>query len=335
LTSRKECVTDRSIKKRRRPLGFLPGYFRARDISESALIAGNAQAEERARATERGFALLLVIWVLALLAVLAAEVAAYSHSAAIVARNRVDGARSRAVADAGIAFAIVGLLDPDLQTRWRADGRTREVTYDGETIIVRIEDEGGKIDLNNAPIELIAGLAEECGATVDERMALATGIADRRHASAAASSIRPSQARFAFRGDDFGMNLARWAFAEISEVKLLPGMSRALYDCLRPYITVYPQSPTINPMTAARATLLAIPGIGEQDVDVFLATRRALPVDAPPPPLAGLGRYARLAAIRAVTISAQVTISGRARFKRSAAVLMSPDLPLQPIRMLE
>lgn len=306
-----------------------------RDISEPALITGNAQAEEHGRETERGFALLLVIWVLALLSVLAAEVAAYSHSAAIVARNRIDGARSRAVADAGIGLAIAGLLDPDLQTRWRADGRTREVTYDGETVTVRIEDEGGKIDLNNAPIELIAGLAEECGATVDERMALANGIMDRRHAFLASSSVRPSQARFAFRGDDFDINLARWAFAEISEMKLLPRMPRALYDCLRPYITVYSQSPTVNPMTAARASLLAIPGIGEQDVDVFLAARRALPVDAPPPPLAGLGRYARLAAIRAVTINAQVTISGRARFKRRAVVLMSPDLPLQPIRIVE
>lgn len=306
-----------------------------RDFSDPALITGNAPVEESPGEKERGFALLLVIWVLALLAVLAAEIAASSHSAAIVARNRIDRARSHAVADAGITLAIVGLLDPDLQTRWRADGRAREVTYDGETVIIRIEDEGGKIDLNNAPIEMIGGLAEECGATVDERMSLANGIANRRRAFLASSSVRPSQARFTFRGDDFGTNLAKWAFAEISEVKLLPRMPRALYDCLRPSVTVYSQSPTINPMTAARATLLAIPGMGEQDVDTFLAARRALPIDAPPPPLAGLGRYARLAAIRAVTINVQATISGHARFKRSTVVLMSPDLPFQPIRMLE
>jgi general secretion pathway protein K len=306
-----------------------------RDISEPAPITGNAPADAPPAKTERGFALLLVIWVLALLAVLAAEVAAYSHSAAFVARNRIEGARSRAIADAGIVLAIVGLLDPDLETRWWADGRTQEVMYDGERVIVRIEDEGGKIDLNNAPIEVIAGLAEACGATAGERMALANGIADRRREFRASSSLRPSQARFAFRGDDFGTNSARWAFAEISEVTLLPRISRALYDCLRPNITVYSQSPTINPMTAARATLLAIPGTSEQDVDAFLAARRALPVDASLPPLAGLGRYARLASIRAVTIIAQVTISGRAHFQRRAVVLMSPDLPLQPIRMLE
>lgn len=308
----------------------LPGCFSVRGITGSS-----AQAEGSPGDTERGLALLLVIWVLALLAALAAEIAASSHSAAIVARNRIDGARSRAIADAGIALAIVGLRDADLPTRWRADGRTRAVTYDGETVIVRVEDEGGKIDLNNAPIELIGGLAEECGATVDERMSLANGIADRRRAFLAATSVRPSQARFTFKGDDFGTNLARWAFAEISEVTLLPQMSRALYDCLRPSITVYSQSPTINPMTAARATLLAIPDTNKQDVDAFLAARRALPVDAPLPPLAGLGRYARLAAIRAVTIIAQVTISGRAHFQRRAVVLMSPDLPLQPISMLE
>lgn len=306
-----------------------------RDIGEPALITGKAPAEEPPGERERGFALLLVIWALALLAVLAAEIAAYSHSAAIVARNRIDSARSRAIADAGIALAIVGLLDTDLETRWRADGRTREITYDGETVIVGIEDEGGKIDLNNAPLEVIAGLADACGATVDERMALANGIADRRREFRASSSVRPSQARFTFRGDEFGINSASWAFAQISEVALLPRISRALYDCLRPNITVYSQSATINPMSAARTTLLAIPGIGEKDVDAFLAARRALPVDAPPPPLAGLGRYARLAAIRAVTIEAQVMIPGRARFKRRVVVLLSPDLPLQPIRLVE
>src|SRR6185437_11400729 len=100
---------------------------------------------------EHGFALILVIWVLALLALLGAEVAADSRSAAVVSRNRLDLAQLQASADAGISLAIMGLLDPVAATRWQADGRVYDQQYAGKHLAITVADEGGKIDLNTAP----------------------------------------------------------------------------------------------------------------------------------------------------------------------------------------
>ena len=84
---------------------------------------------------ENGFALILVIWVLALLALLGAEVAANSRSAAVVSRNRLDLAQLQASADAGIALAVMGLLDPIVAARWQADGRIYNRQYAGRKFL--------------------------------------------------------------------------------------------------------------------------------------------------------------------------------------------------------
>src|SRR5262249_19767914 len=89
----------------------------------------------------RGFALLLVIWVLALLAVLAAAVAADSHSEALIARHRIDLAEARGIADAGIVLAVTGLFSPDPAARWPVDGTARCADYGGGTVAVRVIDE--------------------------------------------------------------------------------------------------------------------------------------------------------------------------------------------------
>ncbi len=285
-------------------------------------------------ARERGFALILVIWVMTLLAALAAAVAADFHSDTTVARNRLALAQARASADAGVALAVTRLLDPDLATRWPADGRSRAVSYAGAAIALRVDDEDGKVDLNNAPIEMIAGLLEEFGAAPDRRMAIAAAIVARRRAVAASSrGIGPSD-RFVFRGNNYFADFRKLAFADISELQSVPGMTHALYDRLRPYITTYSQSATVNPMTAARATLLVIPGISPQEVDPFLAARDTV-ASAAAPQLAGGGRYVRAADPRVVTISAQATIAGRARFTREAVVMVSPGLQLQSLRILQ
>ena len=59
---------------------------------------------------ERGFALLLVIWVLAILAVLAAGFAASTRSETRLARNLLEAARAQALAEAGIVRASASLL---------------------------------------------------------------------------------------------------------------------------------------------------------------------------------------------------------------------------------
>jgi general secretion pathway protein K len=282
---------------------------------------------------DRGFALILVIWVLALLALLGAEVAADSHSAAVVSRNRFDLAQLQASADAGVALAVIGLLDPVVNARWQPDGRVYERQYAGPNLSIIIADEGGKIDVNTAPIELIAGLLNEFGVDRDRQAMITQAILDRRAQFAAATQPTSSNTGRLF-GQSHIINLAQLPFADVSELRLLPGMTRALYQSLEPEITVYSQNPTLNPMTASRPTLLAIPGTGAGDADAVMASRSGGAAQLDASELSKLALYARIDTVHVVGITVRAEAANGASFTRRAVVAVSPDRPLDQTRIL-
>ncbi len=284
------------------------------------------------RIADRGFALIVVIWILALLAVLAAGVASDSGSEAVIARNRLASAQARAAADAGIALAIEGLLDPNPQTQWRSDGSARDVQYAGAAITVTVQDEGGKIDLNTAPPELIGGLLDEFSVSPEEHAAIVKGILDRRNQVAASTS--PVAGRFFFSSIVSTSDFSKLPFADVSELRLVPGVTHGTYDRISPYLTVYAASPTINPMTAPREDLLGIPNINPQEVDFFLADRQAAASSAEKPSLSGVDNYVRVGILQAVTIIAKATTQDGAFFAREAVVTISPGFSIAPYRIL-
>ena len=64
----------------------------------------------RTQQGERGFALALVLWSMALLALLGTRVVLAGHSAALIARNLVTSAQLQAKADAAVDVTIFRLL---------------------------------------------------------------------------------------------------------------------------------------------------------------------------------------------------------------------------------
>jgi general secretion pathway protein K len=281
---------------------------------------------------QRGFALLLVIWVLALLALLAAGVAADTSSETVIARNRLDIASARDAAESGVSLAILGLLDPDPTKRRPADGSLENFQFGNTIVAVSIADEGGKIDLNTAPANLIGGLADELGIDASDRDALLAGIASRRTSLAKIADSAAMSLPFAgdIEGADPG-GLGLQAFADASEILSLPGLSHDAATRLLPYLTVYSQLATINPLTAPREVLLAVPGIGPEEVDSFLNGRHQTGFEKPA--LSGVDRYVAVTPPRAITITAR-SRTGTASFTREAVVLISGNLSLRPYRIL-
>jgi general secretion pathway protein K len=268
----------------------------------------------------------------ALLAVLAAGIAADSSSEAVITRNRMDAAQAEALADAGIALGIHGAIDPNPATRWPADGRVQQASFAGGTIAIALQDEGGKIDVNAAPLDLIGGLADEVGVSADARAALLNGIAARR--ASAQSAAPPPAARFYAAVDIYTADIATLPFADLSELRLLPGVPRAAYERMVPYLTVFSESATLNPLTASRVALLAVPGISPQQVAFYLETREQPASNIEKPALSGADRYVQLGALHAVTITAQAKAASGAAFSRQAVILLSPNLPQRPYRIL-
>lgn len=278
---------------------------------------------------QRGYALVLVIAVLAVLALLAAGIAAETRSTALGARSRLEIVQARTLADAGVTIAIMHLLDRSEEGRWRADGAMHEERYGDGRIQITVEDEAGKIDLNNAPKELLAGLIGEF-APADQASALTDAILERR---ASFAPVSPRPGRFFSAGQANFQSLANLAFSDISELRLIPGVSAELYAQLQPYITVYSQSPTLNRQTASRVALLAIPNVTPSEIDALFASRGATE-EVAPAQLSALARFTRLADLQAATIVAAARLPGGVSFTREAVVAVSPDQQLAPSRIL-
>ena len=107
---------------------------------------------------QRGVALLLVLWVLALLGTLLAGLVGWVHvqnRQALWQRQHLQG---QLAAEAGIAMAVLAQLDHDPQRRWRADNQVHALRFDDAELAVSLRSEQGQVDLNAAPAELLARL---------------------------------------------------------------------------------------------------------------------------------------------------------------------------------
>ncbi len=219
----------------------------------------------------RGLALVMVLWVLVLLSVIAAGFTATTRTEMRLVANLVDGARAEALAEAGVYRAILALLEPDETQHWRADGTVYTFRFEGGKVLVSIQDEGGKIDLNQAPPELLRGLFISMGLDEHEADALIDAVGDFRD---------PDQLRGLNGAEDLDSEAAGLAhgakdaaFEAVDEFRQVLGVDQALYERLAPLLTVYSDITRINPYTASRGVLSALPLLSPSDIEALLSAR--------------------------------------------------------------
>jgi general secretion pathway protein K len=283
------------------------------------LISGFAEAWRRAarlRTGERGLALLTVLWVLSLLSVIAAGLISQTHTELQITRNMTETARARALAEAGVFLAIPRMLDPASETQWRPDGRERSIEYGGGEIRIALRDEAGKIDINTAPDELLAGLFDVLGVAPDEAAHLVDAIADWKDED----DLRRVNGA---EKDDYKRAGLAWVprngpFEAVEELRLVLGMTPELYERMLPFVTIYSQLARISPATAPEEVLRSVPGANADMIARFVAARARS--DTVLPVLPGLEQFMSSAAARAVTIRSEGRTPGGGLFVREAVV---------------
>lgn len=270
-------------------------------------------APRRNSARSSGIALVVVLWMLALLAVLVLGFVRDTRTELQIARNQDAAARARAIADAGVTLAILGVLDPAPATRWRADGQIHSLRFDGGTIDVGVQDEGGKIDLNGTTPQVLDGLFRVVGLPGDQADQLAQAVITWREAH------RTAPAQDATLADSPPPATLQKPFLAIDELRLVPGITAALYDRVAPFVTVYGNGAQVNPMTAPTAVLESLPGADPATIAAFVAARDTQPEAAPGglPPLPGVADAA-VAPLEVFAVTSAGTTAGGARFVRQA-----------------
>jgi general secretion pathway protein K len=253
--------------------------------------------------------------VTALLAVLMITFAGDARTELELARNQYESAKAQAIADSGVTFAVLGVLQGG-DAPWRVDGERHSLAYGGGRLEVSAQDEGGKIDLNLAPPELLDGLFTSLGLPAEQATALTQALRAWEGAGPG-TPIAPDDGT----GDSEGPTRRR--FLSIEELRQVPGVSRELYERIAPYVTIYSRIPRIDPLSASEIVLRAIPGIDAAKAQAYVEARTQGTPAGTLPELGATGGYLAHMALRAFTVtSAGETASGR-RYVREAVVAMT------------
>ncbi|HEX9464556.1 MAG TPA: hypothetical protein VGB82_18310 [Alphaproteobacteria bacterium] len=238
-----------------------------------------------------------------------------------IVRNNNEAAQARSVADAGVTLAILAVFDTAPATQWRGDGRAHNLSYNGGTIRVRIEDEDGKLDVNKASSQALRNLFDILRA--EDPATIANAIDQQRRSVAEAAKL--------------GGNLDAVpppAFLAMEELRGLPGMTSDLYNRLDQFVTMYSGNPGVDSQTAPAEVLKSMPGAQPAQIDAALARRAqaALAADAAVQ-TGGTASVAPQQALRVFSVVSEGVTANGTRFVRAAVVSLT-GVPEAPVHFL-
>jgi general secretion pathway protein K len=224
---------------------------------------------------QKGIALVLVLWILALLTVMATGYSYTMRTEIKLTTNLLHKAQTKAFAEAGIWYTIAEFLKPQHEQDWKFDGSTYALDFGQGSIRVSIQDETGKIDLNTAPSELLDGLLKAVNVPDKERSSILQSILDWRDRDNLVRNKGAEDDDYELL--DYGYGAKDGPFNTLDELQLVMGMTPSLFKKLKPALTIHSYQSSIQPQVAPKEVLLALPGITPEYVAEIIAKRNTLP----------------------------------------------------------
>lgn len=232
---------------------------------------------------QRGFALVLVLWVLSLLTIMAGSFALSMRREASIVAEIKDNARAEALAKSGLAIAEAMLLLPDITQRWHADGGIYEIHSDdafsgigdmGGTVRIQLFAETGKIDLNKAEQKLLESLFLQSPLADDSKRQsrLVAAILDWRDQDDVVHDNGVEQKDYKSAGLSY--QPTNKPFKTVDELRLVLGMDDVTFAWLAPLVTIYSGQAQVNAQQASKAVLAVLPDADKSLLDDYINSRR-------------------------------------------------------------
>lgn len=191
----------------------------------------------------QGFALVAVVFVTALMALLAVGLTVAVRSHLRLTASTLRAAKAEAAADSGVQLAVLSLVASSgagSLRRFAINGQPSPCRLpDGSVVVLRIEDSSGRVSLNLAGERLLMALFIGTGASFDEASRAVDLIIDYRDPD---SVRRPN-------GAEAPEYLAAgWAgpknapFDTVEELGRVLGLNGAVWAAAAPYLTVHSQT---------------------------------------------------------------------------------------------
>lgn len=237
-----------------------------------------------AAGARRGAALLLVLWLIALLTAVVGGFALIARTEYMQGRVLSHGVVADQAARAGLEYAMTRVVDLDQNRQWLPDGREYRWRFGEADIVVTIVDESGKVDINAADLDLMAALIQSVGMEREPARKVAAAIMDWRdpdtltQAEGGAEDPDYSAAERPYGAKDA-------PFETVAELQLVLGMTPELFEKLAPHLTVYSGQGRPTEQYASAEVLQAL-GV---DPVRALAERRRPRLPGETPSLVGVG----------------------------------------------
>jgi general secretion pathway protein K len=200
------------------------------------------------------------------------------------------------------------------------------------SVHLRLADEGGRIDIVQAPPELLAALFRAIGAPNPDTIAKQI-VAWRNDDIAGSQNTPPSSVSANPAATTTAQAPVLPAFSDVRQLLQVPGMRPEWVAAAAPLITVY-GNPTVNPLTAPASVIAVLPGVTGARLAAFLEARRLYPTDAPRLAAFLADAQSFLAAKAPQAVSVQLSADLDDGYAANAeAVIVSLKGDLQPYRV--
>ena len=223
--------------------------------------------------SQRGIALVLVLWVLLLLTIITGSFALMARMDRLEANSLLSGTQARFSAEAAINLAVLALRDPDDESRMRADGRIYQQEIDGILVEVSAIDERGKLDINATEEITLSNMFIGHGMELDAAEMLAAAVLDWRDEDELERVNGAEEDAYFAAGLQIGP--ANRPFMMTEELLQVIGMSYDLYRKLEPGITVFSRAGEPDPAFAPVEALMAMPDITYDEAVNFVQERNS------------------------------------------------------------
>ena len=215
---------------------------------------------------ERGFILVAALWLVAALAVLASVYARYADNVALSTRLHADDFQIEAAERSAIEAAAERLGATPANQR-PAQGAFRFAVGAADVEVAYI-DEAARIDLNDAPLPLLAKLFVELGEPEDAARDNASRVvAWRKRAESDGKSE-------AYRSAGLAYPPRNAPFQDTLELSLVRGLSPDLVQRALPFVTVFAGAPGIDLRSASATVLSALPDLDLDHVAQLIRARQ-------------------------------------------------------------
>jgi general secretion pathway protein K len=247
----------------------------------------------RRRDRRAGFALVIVLWTVAILALMVTSLVAGAGREAKLADTLKQQAVGRAAADGALAGALMDVLRS-------GSAVMEERNVGGIRVVVTPRNLSGRINPNVVSAPMLAALLTVLGVAPEPAQALAAAIVDWRSPGRVASEHGAKEPQYRAAGLTYGP--PNRPFESLDELGYVLGMTPQILAALRPHLTLWTSSDP-DPAFADPVVLIALRAAG-------------------PPPAGGSLHDPQI-----IDIAAQASLPGGIRVRRHAVILfgLSPD----------